>query len=56
VNRPGLHDQPDGIAITPGRQDRLRRQHRLWHGDADRHGHEHAGRAGRGRRAAPGRS
>jgi DNA-binding beta-propeller fold protein YncE len=38
----------------PGRQDRLRRQHRVWHGDADRHGHEHAGRAGRGRRAAPG--
>ena len=29
-------DAPDGIAITPGREDALRRQHRLEHGDPDR--------------------
>jgi hypothetical protein len=38
VNHPGLHDQPDGIVITPTVNRYV--ANIGWHSDADRHGHE----------------
>jgi DNA-binding beta-propeller fold protein YncE len=55
VNRPGLHDQPDGIAITPdGRTVYVANIGSGTVTPIDTYGHEQAGSAGRGRRAAPG--
>ena len=54
VTRPGLHDQPDAIVITPDGKTVYVANIGSGTVTPIDDGHEHAGRADRGRRAAPG--